>query len=211
MDTFISRLTRGRHHLLDVEVHSYSGAEIEEVVTRGRKDASHKFYDQVYLLAGVNNLTVYIGRRHVEPKFDNWSLLVRSLMIDFHVARTRLQGLSAHVIVCDLVGIHMGLYNRWREAFKLQQVILDAAIIRVNEYIHEMNYNSWVFSPRFGDIVHKARFPDRPIHHRYEVTTKDGLHYTSNTTERFAIMLLINIVNLRRDIAAYPSERAVVP
>ena len=210
VDRFISRLLRNREDVILIEAHSYSGAKIEEVVTRGRREAQYRSYDQVYLLAGVNDLTIHKGRRRIKPKFYSWSLLVRQLMIDFHVARTRLQSLSAHIIVCDLVGLHIGSYNYSRdgESYGLQQSILDAAIIRINEYVHEMNYNAWVFSPRFADIVHKSRFPDRPIHHRYDRTTKDGLHYTAHTTEKFAILLLINILNLRRDIAAYPSTSA---
>ena len=132
---------------LHMEVLPYSGATVETVVTYGLFDARYMHYDQIYLLAGVNNLTNYHGRRQVSPRFYNWSEMVNRMMTEFHVARTRLYELSTHVVVCDLIGMHIGTYNEGKAYFPLQQSIIDDATIRVNEYIGEMNFEAWVYSP----------------------------------------------------------------
>ena len=206
VDRFIAKLTRNRGDILQVEVLSYSGATIDQVVTWGIKEATYTSYDQAYILAGVNNLTTLQARKQVKPAFSDWSQLVRTMMIDLHIARTRLKRMTRYVIVCDLIAMNFELYNRDDRPYKPQQIILKAATMRINEYIHQMNYEAWVFSPRFADIIHKSRFPDKPIQHRYKATMKDGLHYKQETTEKFSIMLLSNIMNLRRDIGAYDTQ-----
>ena len=202
---FMNTFLEGKSIPLLVEVLAFSGATIEEVVSRGLADARFKHYDQVYLLAGVNNLTKFHRRRQVSPQYYDWTTLVNQLMVKFYSARTDLKPLSANIIVCDLIALHMETYNEGKAAFYKQQEIIDNATIRVNEYIQEMNGNEWVYSPRFADHVHKARSVDKPIQHRYSATMKDGLHYNPATTAKFSILLLRNILSLRADLQNYGS------
>ena len=63
-----------------------------------------------------------------------------------------------------------------------------------------MNYEDYVYSPRFADHIHKERAEDKPIQHRYTATMKDGIHYRAETTAKFSIMLLNNLLHLRKDL-----------
>ena len=183
---------------LEIEVRAFSGGSIEEVTTWGTHEAAHKRYDQVYLLAGVNNLTIHLGYRKVKPRFTHWTSMVRRMMMEYYMARTRLYRLTDKVVICDLVALHLATYNRNGEGFHYYQHIIDCATIRVNEYVEEMNREASVYSPRLADHIHKSRHPDHPIHHRYSTTLRDGLHFTLATTTKYSIMLLRNILDLRR-------------
>ena len=196
----IRNMMTGRGLPLEVEVKAFSGGTIDTVTTKGLFEAKYRRYDQVYLLAGVNNLTEHLGYRRVKPRFEQWSVMVRRLMIEFHIARTRLYRLTDRVIVCDLIALNLATYNIDGEGYFLHQEIINSATVRINEYVEEMNRDAGVYSPRFADHVHKGRFADKPIHHRYEGTMKDGLHYTAETTSKFSVLLLRGILTLRRDL-----------
>ena len=123
--------------------------EIDSVVTKGLCYASHSSYNQIYLLAGVNNLTVLKDKQEVDPRYHTWSKLVRSFMIEYYTARARLLKLSDCVIICDLIALHIGTYNRSGTPFYYHQ--------EINEYIKEMNFDSWVYSPRFARQAYPAQ------------------------------------------------------
>ena len=143
----IQGIMRGRNIPLIIEVRAYSGATIEEVTTAGLFEANYRSYDQIYLLAGVNNMTTRLGYRNVKPNFTSWSGMIRNFMIEFHVARTRLYRLTDCVIVCDLIAMHLGTYNKNGNDYPVQQAIINNATLRINEYVKEMNYNAFVYSP----------------------------------------------------------------
>ena len=96
---YVRRFMEGRNHPITVEVHAYSGATINDTVDKGLRDAKLQCYDQVYLLSGVNNLTILRGRRKVDPKYHSWTTMVRDIMIELYEARAKLYTLSTSVIV----------------------------------------------------------------------------------------------------------------
>ena len=202
---FISSFMKNRDVPLHLEVRAFSGATIEEVATWGLCEANHRKYDQVFLLARVNNITDHLGYREVKPKFNKWSTMVRKSMIELYLARTRLYRLSDKVIICAFIALHLATYNKSGAAYQEHQVIIENATVRINEYIAEMNIEARIYAPGFADNVHKCRFSDRQIHHRYVATMYDGLHYTQETAAKFSILLLRNILNVRNDLYV-PSE-----
>ena len=70
-----------------------------------------------------------------------------------------------------MIGVSFRSYNYglYSYEFPQQQNVLDRGIIRINEYIQELNEDRTLNGPKLGDIVHENRGANRIEH--------DGLHY----------------------------------
>ena len=178
-----------------------SGGTISQVVEAGLLYAGNRKFDQVYLHAGINNLTCKLGYREVTPIFNNWSLMVRYMMIQFYEARASLHRIADTIIMCELVGMHFGLYNRSTKCYLPQQVILNRGVMRINEYITDMNRQAGIYSPYFCGLTHKMKGTTK-LHHRYVQTTHDGLHFNKMTALKLAEYLIQNICDIYLDINA---------
>ena len=156
-------------------------------------------FHQVYLLAGVNELTNRIDDHEVTPAFDNWAALVRHIMIQLHEARASLLPLSDHVVICEITGMHLGLYNTSGSSYPTQQQIINNGVMRINEYIADMNRDFKVYSPYISGLTHKMKGTSK-LHHRYVQTTYDGLHYNNITAYKLAENMVQNICDLFLDL-----------
>ena len=184
--------------LIRIHVLATPGGTINDVVNTALATMTGKRFHQIYLTAGVNDMTCKLGYREVTPIFNNWSILVRYMMIQFYEARSSLYALSNTVTVCELVGLHLGLYNSSGLRYQPQQDILNRGVIRINEYIANMNRQANVYSPYFAGLTHKMKGTDN-IYHRYALTTYDGLHFNQVTAHRMAEYLIQNITDLYLD------------
>ena len=183
---------------INIQLAALSGGTVSEVTQYGLASVQDSKFHQVYLMAGINDLTCKLGVREVTPVFNNWSLLVRHMMIQYYEARDLLSNLASDVVVCEFTGIHFGLYNASGKAYSPQQDILNNGVIRVNEYIAEMNREAKVFSPYIAGLTHKMKETDK-LYHRYALTTHDGLHYNNMTAYKHAENLLQNVRDLYLD------------
>ena len=66
---------------------------------------------------------------------------------EYHLARSALMNYSPCVIVCDLLGMNLGMYNANGASYDQEQAILNAAVLRINEYIGMMNEEMGLFGP----------------------------------------------------------------
>ena len=184
--------------LVRIHVRAVPGGTITDVVDTGLSALKSKHFHQIYLFAGVNDMTCKLGHREVTPVFNNWSTLVKYMMIQFYEARTSLYAISKTVIICELVGIHLGLYNSSGSCYKPQQDIINRGVMRINEYIADMNRQAEVYSPYFAGLTHKMKGTDI-LYHRYALTTYDGLHFNQVTAYRMAEYFIQNIADLYLD------------
>ena len=173
----------------------YSGGRLADITRKGLRDYGHLVFDRIYLMGGVNNLSTLIGH-FVIPKYHNKDILVRDLMIEFYNARKRLDQISAEVVVCDLIGLSFRNYNYGLDSheFPQHQQILNSAVLRINEYIQEINEARGLHSPQLADVVHKKRGTDR-IEHRYTSTCPDGLHFYAHIATKIFDKLIFNMLN----------------
>ena len=125
---------------LDIHIMPYSGASIEDIARKGLRDCHMNRYDRVYLMGGVNNLSKKINGMAI-PKYNRWDALVGDIMMKLYQARVVLEGLATEVVICDLIGMNFYnyIYGIEAYAFPKQQIVLDRAVLRINEYIQEMN------------------------------------------------------------------------
>ena len=175
-----------------ITIWAYSGRTIEGTVTACLNDMGVNTFSVIYLLTRVNNLTIYHGSHNVSPKFNSWSMLAKDLLIEYYEARKRLLPYAGRVIVCQLIGMHIFTYTFHQgNNYRHEQHVLNCGVLRLNEYIEEMNDNHGVISPALEERVHKQRGPEW-IAHRYLSTLWDGLHFNSQTANKIMDRILIN-------------------
>ena len=126
-----------------------NGGTILEVTRAGLQYAKGTTFQQVYLHTGVNNLTIKVGNHEVTPAFNNWSKMVHHMMIEYYTSRSALAPYG------ELVGLQLGLYNHSRSNYPHHQNLIIRGVMRINEYIAEMNRQAQVFSPYFCGLTHK--------------------------------------------------------
>ena len=181
---------------LSVDIWSYSGKTIEETVTCGLRDIGTNTYNIIYLCTGVNNLTVKHGSHNISPKYHSWSKMVREIVIEMYNARRKLLPYAGRVIVCEMIGLHIYAYNFYQgNQYIAEQWIINRGILRINEYITEMNDYHSVVSPALSERVHKNRGPNWTAH-RYISTLWDGLHFNRITAQKLVDRLLINATQM---------------
>ena len=177
-----------------IHIMPYSGARIEDIVRKGLRDCHMYRYDRVYFMGGVNNLSKKVNGMAI-PEYNSWDILVRDIMIKLYQARVALKRLANEVVICDLIGMNFCNYNYGLEsyAFPYQQSTLDRAVLRINEYVTEMNTDMGLKGPQLGDIVHKKRGESR-MENRYWSTCHDGLHFNRNTAVKVMDRLMLAIL-----------------
>ena len=179
-----------------VQVWAYSGRRIAETVSACLNEIDGQTFNIIYLSTGVNNLTNYHGSHNVTPAYVTWSTLVRELMIEYYDARKRLLPFARKVIVCELVGINIHFYNFSQgNKFEVEQDLLNRGVLRVKEYIEEMNDYHNMVSPAIEERVHK-RLSTTVISHRYQETLIYGLHYTDALAYKILDRILVNTVQM---------------
>ena len=90
---------------INIQWISCPGGTIQEVVSHGIQLVENQRFHQIYLLAGINDLTCKLGHREVTPIFNNWCLLVKHTMIQLYTARQELYKLSNTLSVRPLACI----------------------------------------------------------------------------------------------------------
>ena len=129
------------------------------------------------------------------PRYTDVDTIVRELMIKHHKARVTLQPLAPEIVICELVGLSYWMYNKYSDnyAFPKEQAVINTAVMRVNEYVHEMNDERGLVGPCVADITHKRR-GEIGLEHRYLTTLHDGLHYSRPMATKVLDRLIINML-----------------
>ena len=179
---------------IDLHIMPYSGARIDKVVEKGLKDCRRYVYDRVYLMAGVNELSFKKGCV-IFPRYSKVDIIVREVMIKYHEARVKLDTIAPEVVICELVGLSYWMYNSYcdNHAYPKEQAIINAAVIRINEYVHEMNDERGLLGPCIANITHKIR-GETEMEHRYRATLHDGLHFNRAMATKVLDRFIINML-----------------
>ena len=116
-------------------------------------------------------------------------------MIEFHKARVLLDYLAPEVIICELIGLSYWMYNDYSDqlSFIGGQNIINAGVMKVNEYVHEMNDERGLVGPCLADITHKPRGV-RGLEHRSTATLHDGIHFNTDMAIKILDRFIINML-----------------
>lgn len=160
---------------------------------------SMETFDLVYLLGGINNLTVYKGKRFSEPIYWCAGDMVRDLCIALYGARTLIKKRCNKVVLGELIGFSLEIYNTFGDQFQYQQDIINKGVIKLNQYVMDANNKEKVFTPHIANRVHRVRKDYHTISHLYATLLRDGLHYNEKCANYIVRLLITNIkANLKR-------------
>jgi len=164
---------------------------VEQAIKKASRDMGNP-YDQIYLMAGVCDLTKKCyeqGKTWVEPR--EHAIEAGSLNQYFRKAYTeaqrKLQRITKKPVITDLVGMDVHEYNKGTRSYPTFQETINTQIPNINNIIHELNETlptGAVWSPRFGSYIHKLR--QGKLTHRYKLGLRDGIHYTRSYKSRIA-------------------------
>ena len=142
----------------------------------------------VYIMAGVNDITVRCGRphrfRYPYNSSEDQTAYITSLLDN---ANTFLHDTcpSSKFIFCPIIGLSLSKYLG--DNSTTNQSNLDNSIMDINRYILQLNQANGTHTPWTATIVHKSRHSK--ITHYYE-KLGDGLHPSAEVLDFWAHALL---------------------
>ena len=180
---------------MTLDILIYPGATISQGIRYAINDITYNAYDIIYVYLGVCNLSKKLSPHNIIPIYSNRYLMCRNLLIDYHTARRRLRPYCNKVIICELTGLNFELYNTASgHVFPVEQYVINAGVILINQYITAMNSDEGHFSPNLADITHKQRSEYGNLCHRYTATMSDGIHFNTQTNKRILDRFIINML-----------------
>ena len=177
-------------HDVNFSVCFFPGASLDQVVERGITSVNLK-YDLVYLHAGVNNLSIKMGKRTIKPSMSTEEEIAETMNNNFRLAKEKLLSTAHAVVICELIGLSYMHYNINGKDFPAEQKELHKAIPRINSCISSINNGSGMLTPWIACHVHKTRHGR--LGHRYNGTMVDGIHYNDATKDKFTRAIIKSI------------------
>lgn len=170
---------------------SYRAAELAGDVIRIFRPA------QIYILAGVNNLTLLDRRsRKIRLSHTDGNVIVQQFTHEMNLVTTLLSQSTkpgTKVIFAPITGLNMASYNREDpRLYNFQQSVIDQAVIGINNLVIEHNANSGYKTPWTHSIIH--RYFRKKYHFSYERLDADGCHLTDDIRAFWARKILSAVV-----------------
>lgn len=181
----------------DVTVKVYSGAKLYRSVKLAESEVIQRQPDQIYLLAGVNNITQLNKRtREVDLMSMNKDKIVQNFVDEMNFSFNLLRKITAEktkIIFAPITGMDLERYNNVTTGSMIEkQNILNESIIEVNNLIIAQNTSHGYRTPWTHGIVH--RYFRRKYHFAYDRLTEDGCHLTDRIKEYWGKKITTAIV-----------------
>lgn len=196
---------------LNFEVIAKPGGKINQCITEALQYRLVNRYHQVYLMAGVCDLSSKRGKKlYPYDHCDETPNLVSYYQTNFQTAYNRLAPITDCPIICDVIGMDFKMYNKSQYEDDVLQDVVDEAIPQVNNWLHAFMKSKPLHacSPYYAHYVYKRR--NNRTSCRYSKATIDGLHYTDyylsfiakeiiKSTKKNKITVHPNSFNMRED------------
>ena len=136
-------------------------------------------YDIIYVMLGVNNLSIRGSDKKVTPRYDDVGTLIEMMTTKYEIFKYQLQPLSKNVVSCQLIGLNLHLYNKDQNMFVAEQKVINEAMPLLAHTINLINEESHLISQWLTKIVHY-----RVNHKQYNAYGKlsDGPHFHPSTS-----------------------------
>lgn len=174
--THLKDLNQGTLGLKEVVV-SVPGGTITKITSAVyRKYKNETPPAQIYLMAGICDLTFKTGHRDLQPAFNSKMALMYHMKQEYAHAYDMLNQITNLPVVCELVGMDLEEYCGHTRHHEYQRLI-DECIPELNAYIHHLNnnQNGGAAMPRYANFIHKSRHGKRSA--RYGIGMTDGIHF----------------------------------
>lgn len=165
-----------------------SGATIYQSATRSRYEIMRYKPRQIYLLSGINNLTILNrSTRQVQLQernpFKSADLIMEELKVTYDYI-TNLTGPGVKIITAPITGMSMASYNGRLLQNPEDQDLLNDTVVYVNKRITALNEENGVRTPWTSAIIH--RYYRGKYHFSYHKLNIDGCHLTDDVKEFWA-------------------------
>lgn len=167
-----------------IHVSISSGAKIYQSATRARFDIKRLIPNQIYLLAGVNNLTdLNRDTRLVNIAEKNYLKASDTFMTELIETYEYIKGLvpNSKIITAPLTGMSMASYNGQLLRNPQDQDSLNDTVVEINKRIIAINENEGMTTPWTSSIIH--RYYRRRYHFAYHKLEVDGCHLSDEVKD----------------------------
>lgn len=173
-----------------IHVSINSGARLYQSVSRSRNEIKSLNPSQIYLLAGINNLTnLDRNSRTVSVANRNPFKAADSFMSELVEAQEYVNGLvpKTKIITAPLTGMSMASYNGRLLSNPNDQNSLNEAVVEINRRIIAQNEQWGSVTPWTSAIVH--RYYRKRYHFAYHKLDIDGCHLSEDVKNFWGIKL----------------------
>lgn len=182
LDSYLTReKDEGRSHSrLTFEVISKPGGGIHQCVRDGVLNRKLDRYHQVYLMAGVCDLSYKRGRKLYPYTYSHQTPdMVTHLQAKYETAYDQLLDITDCPVICDLIGMDLIMYNKSQYDDDYLQDVIDESVQMTNNWLHTFMKSKLqhTCSPYYAHYVYKRR--NNRTSCRYHKATIDGLHFTN--------------------------------
>ena len=113
----------------NVTVTILRGADLDNGFERlAREIDTHNTYDIIYVMLGVNNLMVKNLNKKVTPVYSDLPTLIEMTTVKFEIFKYQLCQMSENIVLCQLIGMNLKMYNRDEVTFTEEQTVIDEAM-----------------------------------------------------------------------------------
>lgn len=174
------------------EVICVPGGTFDRVVETAIWKCERRMYQQVYLFAGICDLSTRSGSLWM-PKFHDCGVLLDYLKRKSEVSYNKLKCIGELVIINELVGMDISAYNKFKLRANTAQFTIDNTLPGFNRWVHRFltSANPLLNAPYYAAYIYKFR--RGKMTPRYELATADGLHYNVFFMNRFAMDIAKNV------------------
>lgn len=164
-----------------INVLYYSGAKLYQAVKLAESKLKHQNSDQVYILAGINNLTKMDRKtRQVSILVPDKTRITQQLSDEINFSYTSLRKIvrqDTKIIFAPITGMNIAQYNKTDPKYcEEDQFILNQAILDIHQRIISFNEENGNKTPWTHGIVH--RYYRGKYHYAYDRLDYDGCHLT---------------------------------
>lgn len=166
---------------LKINILCYSGARLYQAAKYADKKLKQQMPEQVYVLAGINNLTIMDKKTRqvsiVAPDKDVISQHVSDEINFAYASLRKSTNTRTKIIFAPITGMSIAHYNNIDpDICKEEQHTLDQAILDINQRIVSFNEEKGNKTPWTHAIIH--RYFRRKYHFDYDRLDSDGCHLT---------------------------------
>ena len=161
-----------------IEVAVLRGANLDNGYERLSQEINmDNKYDLIYVMLGVNNLSVKMYNKKIVPVFVDVPTLVELMLAKFEIFKCQVSNMGNKIIVCQLIGLSISDYNKNSDIPHKYQIVIMPILAHS---LNLVNMDSNVIGPWLTKIIHY--WTNHKLYNAYS-KLRDGVHFTTHTTK----------------------------
>ena len=180
--------TNNRLQDIDIMIIVLRGANLDDGFERlAEKIDVNSNFNTIYVMLGVNNLSVKNSVGKINPMYSDIPTLIEMMTTKFEIFKYQIKQMSNRVVLCQLVGMNLSMYNKGYPTFELEQCVINEAMPILAHTLNLINRENQLISPWLTKIIHYR--VNHKLYNAYGKLT-DGVHYSESMKSTVAKRLL---------------------